>query len=95
MPRNADKVSWRLPPNCALQRAGAAVGFSIEGLAAQGVVRCPLMVEIPGLHSLGFADMDIQLCEADIHFHLSSDRQPAGGTAAATPSWKASYAISE
>jgi hypothetical protein len=35
MPRNADKVSWRLPPNwqAALQRAGAAVGFSIEGLS--------------------------------------------------------------
>jgi len=34
IPRNADKVPWRLPPNCqaALQRAGAAVGFSIEGL---------------------------------------------------------------
>ncbi len=34
MPRNADKVAWRLPPNCqaALQRAGAAVGFSIDGL---------------------------------------------------------------
>lgn len=34
MPRNAEKVQWRLPPNCqaALQRAGAAVSFSIEGL---------------------------------------------------------------
>jgi S-disulfanyl-L-cysteine oxidoreductase SoxD len=34
MPRNADRVEWRLPPTCqaALQRAGAAVGFSIEGL---------------------------------------------------------------
>jgi S-disulfanyl-L-cysteine oxidoreductase SoxD len=34
MPRNADTVEWRLPPTCqaALQRAGAAVGFSIEGL---------------------------------------------------------------
>jgi S-disulfanyl-L-cysteine oxidoreductase SoxD len=34
MPRNADTVEWRLPPTCqaALQRAGTAVGFSIEGL---------------------------------------------------------------
>lgn len=34
MPHNASKVPWRLPPNCqaALQRAGAAVGFAIEGL---------------------------------------------------------------
>lgn len=34
MPRDADKVPWRFPPNCqaALQRAGAAVGFSVEGL---------------------------------------------------------------
>jgi S-disulfanyl-L-cysteine oxidoreductase SoxD len=34
MPRNADTVEWRLPPTCqtALQRAGPAVGFSIEGL---------------------------------------------------------------
>lgn len=34
MPRNADRVEWRLPPTCraALQRAGSAVGFSIEGL---------------------------------------------------------------
>jgi S-disulfanyl-L-cysteine oxidoreductase SoxD len=34
MPRNADKVEWRLPPTCqaALQRSGNAVGFSIEGL---------------------------------------------------------------
>lgn len=34
MPRNADTVQWRLPPTCqaALQRAGTAVGFSIEGL---------------------------------------------------------------
>jgi S-disulfanyl-L-cysteine oxidoreductase SoxD len=34
MPRNADTARWRLPPTCqtALQRAGAAVGFSIEGL---------------------------------------------------------------
>jgi mono/diheme cytochrome c family protein len=34
MPRNAETVEWRLPPNCqaALQRAGAAVGFSVEGM---------------------------------------------------------------
>lgn len=34
MPRNADTVEWRLPPTCqaALQRAGSAVGFTIEGL---------------------------------------------------------------
>jgi S-disulfanyl-L-cysteine oxidoreductase SoxD len=34
MPRNAKRVEWRLPPNCqaALQRAGPAVGFGIEGL---------------------------------------------------------------
>jgi S-disulfanyl-L-cysteine oxidoreductase SoxD len=34
MPRNADTVEWRLPPTCqaALQRAGTAVGFSIQGL---------------------------------------------------------------
>lgn len=34
MPRNADTVPWRLPPTCqaALQRAGTAVGFSVEGL---------------------------------------------------------------
>jgi S-disulfanyl-L-cysteine oxidoreductase SoxD len=33
MPRNADTVEWRLPPTCqaALQRAGTAVGFTIEG----------------------------------------------------------------
>lgn len=35
MPRNADTVEWRLPPTCeaALQRAGAAVGFGIDGLS--------------------------------------------------------------
>jgi S-disulfanyl-L-cysteine oxidoreductase SoxD len=34
MPQNAETVEWRLPPTCqaALQRAGTAVGFSIEGL---------------------------------------------------------------
>lgn len=34
MPRNADAVEWRLPPTCqaALQRAGTAVGFTIEGV---------------------------------------------------------------
>jgi mono/diheme cytochrome c family protein len=34
MPQNAETVEWRLPPNCqaALQRAGAAVGFSVEGM---------------------------------------------------------------
>ncbi len=38
MPRNADTVEWRLPPTCqaALQRAGPAVGFSIEGLPQKG-----------------------------------------------------------
>ena len=38
MPRNADTVEWRLPPTCqaALQRAGTAVGFSIEGLPQKG-----------------------------------------------------------
>jgi S-disulfanyl-L-cysteine oxidoreductase SoxD len=38
MPKNADTVPWRLPPTCqaALQRAGPAVGFSIEGLAQKG-----------------------------------------------------------
>src|SRR5579862_5142749 len=38
MPRNADTVEWRLPPTCqaALQRAGTAVGFSIEGLPPKG-----------------------------------------------------------
>jgi len=38
MPRNADTVAWRLPPTCqaALQRAGTAVGFSIEGLPQKG-----------------------------------------------------------
>ena len=38
MPRNADMVEWRLPPTCqaALQRAGTAVGFSIEGLPQKG-----------------------------------------------------------
>lgn len=38
MPRNADAVEWRLPPTCqaALQRAGTAVGFSIEGLPPKG-----------------------------------------------------------
>jgi S-disulfanyl-L-cysteine oxidoreductase SoxD len=37
MPRNAQTVEWRLPPNCqaALQRAGATVGFSVEGLPQQ------------------------------------------------------------
>ena len=34
MPQNTATVEWRLPPTCqaALQRAGTAVGFSIEGL---------------------------------------------------------------
>jgi mono/diheme cytochrome c family protein len=38
MPRNADTVEWRLPPTCqaALQRAGTAVGFSVEGLPQKG-----------------------------------------------------------
>lgn len=38
MPRNADAAEWRLPPTCqaALQRAGTAVGFSIEGLPPKG-----------------------------------------------------------
>jgi S-disulfanyl-L-cysteine oxidoreductase SoxD len=38
MPRNADTVQWRLPPTCqaALQRAGTAVGFSVEGLPQKG-----------------------------------------------------------
>jgi mono/diheme cytochrome c family protein len=38
MPRNAEAVEWRLPPTCqaALQRAGTAVGFSIEGLPPKG-----------------------------------------------------------
>ena len=38
MPQNADTVEWRLPPTCqaALQRAGTAVGFSIEGLPQKG-----------------------------------------------------------
>jgi mono/diheme cytochrome c family protein len=38
VPRNADTVEWRLPPTCqaALQRAGTAVGFSIEGLPQKG-----------------------------------------------------------
>lgn len=38
MPRNADTVEWRPPPTCqaALQRAGTAVGFSIEGLPQKG-----------------------------------------------------------
>jgi len=38
MPQNADTVEWRLPPTCqaALQRAGTAVGFSIEGLPPKG-----------------------------------------------------------
>jgi mono/diheme cytochrome c family protein len=38
MPRNADTVEWRLPPTCqaALQRAGQAVGFSIEGVPQKG-----------------------------------------------------------
>jgi S-disulfanyl-L-cysteine oxidoreductase SoxD len=37
MPRNAGNVEWRLPPNCqaALQRAGPAFGFGIEGLPKQ------------------------------------------------------------
>ena len=38
MPHNAEAVEWRLPPTCqaALQRAGTAVGFSIEGLPPKG-----------------------------------------------------------
>jgi hypothetical protein len=38
MPRNTEAVEWRLPPTCqaALQRAGTAVGFSIEGLPPKG-----------------------------------------------------------
>lgn len=38
MPRNADTVEWRLPPTCqaALQRAGTAVGFSVEGMPQKG-----------------------------------------------------------
>jgi mono/diheme cytochrome c family protein len=38
MPRNADTVEWRLPPTCqaALQRAGTAVGFTIEGVPQKG-----------------------------------------------------------
>lgn len=34
MPQNASTVEWRLPPTCqaALQRAGTAVGFAVEGL---------------------------------------------------------------
>jgi mono/diheme cytochrome c family protein len=38
MPRNAETVEWRLPPTCraALQRAGTAVGFSVEGLPQKG-----------------------------------------------------------